>query len=103
MDSFLRGWDYVEDVGLVMAGSVRPDSRTVELTTDGGKTFQHLGDIPWGQNTTEPELRGPCVVILGSFHRWPHKMMMGGSIYVFTDKRNISPIIFKGSGHFVCR
>ena len=31
-----------------MAGSVRPDARTVELTRDGGKTFEHLAVIPWG-------------------------------------------------------
>ena len=43
-----RGSDYIEEVGLIMAGSIRPDSRTVELTRDGGKTFEHLGTIPWG-------------------------------------------------------
>ena len=37
----------MEEVGLIMAGSIRPDSRTVELTIDGGKTFKHLGTIPW--------------------------------------------------------
>ena len=42
-----RGSDYIEEVGLIMAGSIRPDSRTVELTRDGGKTFEHLGTIPW--------------------------------------------------------
>ena len=85
-----------------MAGSVAPDSRTVELTTDGGKTFQHLGEIPWGRPTTEAELLGPCVVILGSFHRWPHKMVVAvlldqelKEIYLQTN-RNLSPIIFGG-------
>ena len=68
LDSFNRGWDYNEDVGLIMAGSVAPESRIVERTTDGGQTFEHLGDIPWGR-PTEPEIIGPCVVILGSFHR----------------------------------
>ena len=67
MHSFTRGWDYVEEVGLIMAGSILPDSQTVELTTDGGQTFQNLSEIPWG-SPTEPELLGPCVVILGSFH-----------------------------------
>ena len=67
LHSFIRGWDYDEEVGLIMAGSVVPDSQTVELTTDGGQTFQHLAEIPWGQ-PTEPELFGPCTVILGSYH-----------------------------------
>ena len=44
-----RGWDYMPEVGLIMAGSINPDSRTVELSTDGGQTFQDLGDIPWGR------------------------------------------------------
>ena len=64
-----RGWDYIEDVGLIMAGSAYPDSQTVEITRDEGKTFEHLAEIPWGR-PTEPEIIGPCVVILGSFHRW---------------------------------
>ena len=64
LDSFNRGWDYNEDVGLIMAGSVAPDSRIVELTTDGGKTFEHLADIPWGR-PSEEEIAGPCAVILG--------------------------------------
>ena len=46
-----------------MAGSIRPDARTVELTRDGGKTFEHLGIIPWG-SSTEDEIAGPCAVIL---------------------------------------
>ena len=46
-DRLRRGSDYIEEVGLIMAGSIRPDSRTVELTIDGGKTFKHLGTIPW--------------------------------------------------------
>ena len=45
---YRRGWDFHEDVGLIMAGSIRPDARTVELTRDGGKTFEHLAVIPWG-------------------------------------------------------
>ena len=44
-----RGWDYMPEVGLIMAGSINPESRTVELSTDGGLTFQDLGDIPWGR------------------------------------------------------
>ena len=76
LDSFLRGWDYDEDVGLIMAGSVAPDSRTVEQSTDGGQTFEHLGDIPWGR-PTEPEMTGPCVVILGSFHILPLRATLG--------------------------
>ena len=64
LDSFNRGWDYNEDVGLIMAGSVAPDSRIVELTTDGGQTFEHLADIPWGR-PSEEEIAGPCAVILG--------------------------------------
>ena len=31
-----------------MAGSIAPDARTVELTRDDGKTFEHLAVIPWG-------------------------------------------------------
>ena len=68
LNSFNRGWDYNEDVGLIMAGSVAPESRIVERTTDGGQTFEHLGDIPWGR-PTEDEIAGPCAVILGSFRR----------------------------------
>ena len=45
---YRRGWDFNEDVGLIMAGSIAPDARTVELTRDGGKTFEHLAVIPWG-------------------------------------------------------
>ena len=44
---YRRGWDFNEDVGLIMAGSIAPDARTVELTRDGGKTFEHLAVIPW--------------------------------------------------------
>ena len=42
-----RGWDYMEDVGLIKAGGIRPDSRIVELSSDGGQTFQHLAEIHW--------------------------------------------------------
>lgn len=58
-----RGSDYSEQVGLIMAGSISPPSRTVEISTDGGVSFQNLTDIPWGE-PTEPETAGPCVVIL---------------------------------------
>ena len=60
---FARGWDYSEQVGLIMAGSISPPTRTVEMSTDGGVSFQSLADIPWGA-PTEPETAGPCVVIL---------------------------------------
>ena len=68
LHSITRGWDYDEDVGLIMAGSVRPDSRIVERSTDGGKTFEHIASLPHGRNLTEDELVAPCVVILGKFH-----------------------------------
>ena len=64
---FARGWDYHEEAGLIIAGGLRPDSQTVEMTTDGGQTFEHLADIPWGRPTYDERI-GPCVVILGSFH-----------------------------------
>ena len=68
MHSFARGWDYVEEVGLIMAGSIKPDTRVVELTTDDGVTWQHLAHIPWGDPANDLELLGPCVVILGRIH-----------------------------------
>ena len=58
-----RGWDYIEEVGLIMAGSIDPESRIVELSTDGGQTFEHLENITWG-TPSEDENAGPCVVIL---------------------------------------
>ena len=57
-----------------MAGSAYPDSQTVEITRDEGKTFEHLAEIPWGR-PTEPEIIGPCVVILGIFHKCTHEMV----------------------------
>ena len=47
-----------------MAGSVSPASKTVELSSDGGVSFQYLADIPWGSHPDEKETKGPCVVIL---------------------------------------
>lgn len=47
-----------------MAGSIYPDSRTVEITTDGGKNWEHIANITWGR-PTELEITSPCVVILG--------------------------------------
>ena len=44
---YRRGWDYIEEVGLIMAGSLVPASKAVELSTDGGQTFEHLAGIPW--------------------------------------------------------
>ena len=55
----------MEEVGLIMAGSIYPESRVVELTTDGGKNWVHLASIPWGR-PTELEITSPCVVILGT-------------------------------------
>lgn len=60
---FGRGWDYMEEVGLIMAGSIYPDSRVVELTADGGINWEHLAQIPWGR-PNELEITSPCVVIL---------------------------------------
>lgn len=51
-----------------MAGSIKPDTRVVELTTDDGITWEHLAHIPWGDPTNDLELLGPCIVILGRIH-----------------------------------
>ena len=55
----------MEEVGLIMAGSIYPESRVVELTADGGINWEHLAQIPWGR-PSELEITSPCVVILGT-------------------------------------
>ena len=55
----------MEEVGLILSGSIRPESRIVELSTDGGQSFQHLAGIHWGR-PNETESSGPCTVILDS-------------------------------------
>ena len=44
-----------------MAGSQRPWSRDVEISTDNGTTFQHLPLLPYGDNEG---VDYPCVAII---------------------------------------
>ena len=57
--SFWRAWDYKPQVGLVMAGSQQPKSRTVEMSHNGGNNFTSFPIIPYGRNQL-----GACLVIV---------------------------------------
>ena len=52
-----RAWDFDPQVGLLMAGSGSPRSRTVEISQNGGKNFSQLQNVPYGK-------LGACLTII---------------------------------------
>ena len=52
-----RAWDFDPQVGLLMAGSGSPRSRTVERSHNGGKNFTQLQNVPYGK-------QGACLTII---------------------------------------
>ena len=56
--SWYRAWDFDRKLGLIIAGSGSPRSRTVEISNDG-KNFTEMERIPYGFNQM-----GGCLVII---------------------------------------
>ena len=68
LHSIYRAWDYDPDVGLILAGGVRPPSKAVELSQDYGRTFTALPDMPYGPSGIGQDagVYGACLAIVDS-------------------------------------
>ena len=63
-----RAWDHDPDVGLILAGSVYPLSKAVEMSRDYGRTFTALPEMPYGPSGIGQDagVFGACLAIVDS-------------------------------------
>ena len=60
LSSSYQAWDYSPEVGLVVAGGSSPWSRTVHISTDHGRTYSLLTNLPYGSYYVQ----GACILIV---------------------------------------
>ena len=64
----MRAWDFNQEVGLLLAGGRNPWNDVVEISTDYGKSFKQIQNMPYGGNKkkekTAGHVAGACLVII---------------------------------------
>ena len=62
LSSSHQAWDFNPDVGLVVAGGGNPSSKSVHISTDFGRSYSFLTNLPYGSSY----VYGACLLIVNS-------------------------------------